>query len=120
MPQTADTFTNPVVIQGPNLPGGVSVDFVCFSFGGTAATYNVISPANNVVAVHVEGNPLQLATATVLDRLTVNNTRNVSGNLTLIAASTRGSDVQTPTIIQLARTGTNNQDACVTVYSKGG
>ncbi len=121
MPQTAGTFSAQTSIAGPcHLPGGVGIDVVDFSFTGTQSTYDLISPVGNVISVHLEGAPLQITTGTTLDRLTVTNTLNSSGRLTLIAASTNGADVNVPTIIRASRSGTNGQDVIATIISKGG
>ncbi len=121
MPQTSGTFSAQSNVAGPcNLPGGVGISVVDFSFTGTQSTYDIISPVSQVISVHLEGAPLQITTGTTLDRLTVTNSMNSSGRLTLIAASTNGQDIAVPTVIRASRSGTNGQDVIATIISKGG
>jgi hypothetical protein len=112
-------FTGQTMLRGPvNLPGGISRWHVVFGFSGTASTYNFISPTKSVLDVSIKGAPLQITTGTTLDNIVLNNSLNTSGRYTLIANSTLSMDVLNPTVLQIQRSGTNNQD-CVVVVTGG-
>ncbi len=121
MPQTSGTFTGQTNTAGPaNLPGGVSINTVAFSFSGTQSTFDIISPTRQVVAVDLRGAPIQTTDGTASDQILLTNTMNSAGKYTLIAASTNGADVNVPTILRASRSGTNGQDAVAIIISKGG
>ncbi len=110
-----------VQVQPPTIIGpGVRLSVIKDQFSGTQSTLTIASPVSDVMEIRAVGAPTQIVSGTTYDTIRVNNSVNsTSGLYTLIANSTNGSDVITPTAITLTRVGTSTQDVVINLLSKG-